>query len=130
MSKPLTIASWVLRVLIAAMFLMAGINKLIMNADAQAMFDELGVGTPGMLFTGVLEVVAAVVVVVPKTVIYGAALAAALMLGAIVSHVAVLSDDSMLPMAFVLLLASAGVGVLHRRELPMFKASEDAKLAS
>lgn len=114
----LTIVSWVCRIAVAGMFIMASIPKLTAQADPKAMFDALG-GTPMMYLTGVMELAAAVLILIPKTKVYGAVLAMGVMGGAIVSHLAVLEDDTMLPMAIVLFIAAGIVVFLHRAELPL-----------
>jgi len=117
----ITSVSWVCRVAIAGMFAVAAVPKLTMQAEPQAMFSAMG-GKPVMLLTGVMELVAAVLVLIPKTKVYGAVLAMGVMGGAIVSHLAVLEDDSMLPAAVGLFIAAAVLLVLHRSELPLFGA--------
>lgn len=110
--------SWIPSILVGGMLAMTGAMKLMMNPDAAKMFADLG-GTPALLFAGVVEVAAAILILIPKTRIYGAALAAAMMLGAIGAHIAVLEDDSMLPVAVLLLGASWLVAVIHRAEVPV-----------
>lgn len=118
----ITLISWICRLAVGVMFVMASIPKLTMQDAPQAMFAEIG-GKPMMLLTGVLELVAAVLILVPRTKVYGAALALGVMGGAIVSHIAVLEDDAMLPMAIGLFIAAGVVLVLHRHELPFFAGS-------
>lgn len=61
--------------------------------------------------TGLLEVLGAMLILVPKTRIYGAALVASTMLGAIGTHVAAGELSEVLP-ALILGAAAAGAGVL------------------
>lgn len=114
----ITIVSWVLRVAIAGMFVVASIPKLAMQAEPKALFEQIG-GTPMMMLTGVMELVAAALILVPKTKVYGAILALGVMGGAIVSHLVVLENDDMLPAAIGLFVAAGVLLIVHRRELPL-----------
>ena len=120
-----TIVSWVCRLGIAVMFALASIPKLTMQDQPQEMFTALG-GKPMMLLTGVMELAATVLVLIPKTRVYGAVLAIGVMGGAIVSHLAVLDNDDMLPAAIGLFIAAVVLLVLHRSELPFFGGSGEA----
>jgi len=119
--KPKLIASWVLQILVAALFLMAAFPKLTGDPMATAMIDQLGVGSwPGPVI-GLAELAAAVLLVIPKTVAYGGVLGLLILVGAIFSHLTVLGislgeDDggSMFTMALVGLVLSAIIVYLRR----------------
>ena len=118
-NKAATLASWIARVGVAAMFLFTGIFKLSGNPDAQATFAQIG-GDPVMYFTGLAEVIGAVLILLPKTKAVGGVFAMGVMGGAIVSHAAnLVPNHDMLPLALLLFTASAAVVWLHRRELPV-----------
>jgi len=113
------IISWIARIAVALMFAMTGIMKLTFNEAPQEIFAQLPGGNAAMVLAGLMELAAAVLIVIPKTKVYGGLLAAVVMFGAIGAHLAVLEDDSMLPMAIVMLIAASAVVVLHREELPL-----------
>jgi len=113
---PKTIISWILRLGIAAMFVMVAVPKLAAQAEPVELFSRLG-GAPMMYLTGVMELAAAVLLLVPKTKVYGAVLALGVMGGAIVSHLAVLGLGGMFPLAVVLFVAAGVLVALHRGEL-------------
>jgi len=122
--KPKRIASWILQVLLAALFLMAALPKLTGDPMAAAMIDKLGVGGWAGPVIGLVELAAAVLLVIPKTIPYGAVLGFLILLGAIFSHLTVLGislgeDDggSMFMMALVGLVLSAVIVYLHRATL-------------
>lgn len=115
---PKMIVSWLLRLGIAAMFVMAAVPKLTAQAEPAELFSQLG-GAPMMYLTGLMELTAAVLLLIPRTKVYGALLAMGVMGGAIASHLAVLTDDTMLPVAIALFLAAGVVAYLHSRELPL-----------
>jgi len=100
------------------MFVMAAVPKLTAQAEPTELFSQLG-GAPMMVLTGVMELAAAVLLLIPTTKIYGAVLALGVMGGAIVSHLAVLGLGGMFPLAVVLFLLAGVLAWLHRTELPM-----------
>jgi len=114
--EPKTVISWIARIGIAGMFVMAAVPKLTAQAEPTELFSQLG-GAAMMYLTGVMELVAAVLLLVPKTKVYGAVLALGVMGGAIVSHLAVLGLGGMFPLAVVLFILSGVVVWLHRAEL-------------
>lgn len=135
-STRLTVLSWILRVVAAGIFVMAALTKLTSQPDAVNIFETLGAEPGGRYAVGLFEILAAVLILVPKTKIYGALLAIGLMFGAIGSHATKLGwsveladgtqDPSMAVMAFVVLAAAVGVAVLHRSELPLIGTKPEA----
>ena len=76
--------SWIPAIVVAATLGMAGAMKLMMNPDAAKMFADLG-GPPWLILAGMVEAIA-ILLLVPKTRLHGAAVAADNMLGAIGAH--------------------------------------------
>jgi len=111
-SKALNLTGWVLLGLAAAAFLAAGGSKLAAAPAMVEMFAKLGAGQWFRYLTGALEVIGAVALLVPRATFYGAALLAIVMVGAIVTHLAVLGG-SPIP-AFVLLVIVGTVAYLRR----------------
>ena len=104
-------ASWVLQLLLAAVFLIAGTTKLAGAQMHVESFEKLGVGQWFRYFTGTVEVIAAILIIVPKTVVVGAALLAATMVGAIDTHVFVIGGS---PVPALVLLAFAALVAWYR----------------
>jgi hypothetical protein len=73
-SKTLDVTFWVLQFLLAAVFLLAGTTKLAGAQIHVETFEKLGVGQWFRYFTGIVEVIAAILIIVPRTVVVGAAL--------------------------------------------------------
>ena len=94
---------WVLQIITAGMFLMAGTLKLSGNPMMVQMFDTIGVGQWFRYLTGSIEVVGAVMLLVPAIASYGAAVLAATMVGAIITHLFIVGGSPLMP---ILLLAS------------------------
>lgn len=135
-SKPLFYTSWGLQVIIAAGFLVMGaIPKLTGDPMARELFEMMGAEPAGRYVVGIWELVAAILIVIPHTSIYGAILAALGMLGAIGAHLfggiglmpevtvnAETGEKAAQPMvifAVIFLIASGAVVFLRRHQLPM-----------
>src|SRR5690606_9350499 len=100
---------WVLQVGTAAMFLSAGWGKLTASPDMVAAFEAIGFGEWVRLLPGALEVIGAGWLVVPRVAGAGALLLAAVMVGAVLTHL-FLVGGSALP-ALVLLVALVPVAL-------------------
>src|SRR4051794_10880589 len=106
------IGLWVLQVLLAATFLGAGGSKLAGAPMMVEVFQKVGLGQWFRYLTGALEVIAAVLLIVPRTGGLGALLIVPIMIGAVAAHLAVLKDS---PAAPLIILAMAAVVVWGRR---------------
>src|SRR5262249_60535791 len=82
-SKALNVTLWVLQALAAAAFLMAGGTKLAGAEMHVAMFEKIGLGQWLRYFTGSVEVICAVLLLLPKTAGIGAALLGAYVTGGV-----------------------------------------------
>lgn len=120
--------SWILQVVAAAILGQTLFFKFTGAPEAVWIFTTLGVEPYGRIFTGVVELVAVVALLVPRTAALGAALALGLMVGAIGSHLFVLGIEvqgdggTLFVLALVTTAASAGVAWLRRAELPVVGA--------
>jgi len=113
-SKALNVTLWVLQALAAAAFLMAGGTKLAGAETHVAMFEKIGLGQWLRYFTGSVEVICAVLLLLPKTAGIGAALLAATMAGAVATHLFIIGGSA--APALVLLLITAAVAWYRRPE--------------
>ncbi|WFR94554.1 DoxX family protein [Rhizobium tumorigenes] len=89
----LTISIWILRVLVALMFLAAATMKLTSQPMMVAEFEQVGIGQWFRFLTGGLELIGAIAVLVPRTSILGALLLLLVDAGAFVAQIAVLHMD-------------------------------------
>jgi putative oxidoreductase len=99
---------WVLQGILALAFLYFGVNKLVgREIFWMELFAKIGIGQWFRYFTGALEVVCAVLLLIPRTAGIAAALLACTMGGAVLTHLFLLRDGyaSVFP-AFPLLLLS------------------------
>lgn len=117
-SSPLVL-SWMGQLVVAVVLLQTLFFKFTGAPESVHIFSRLGVEPWGRIGTGVLELVAAVLIMIPATAVLGAALAAALMLGAIFSHLTVLGivvmDDGGLLFGLACLALVASLVVLTVR---------------
>jgi uncharacterized membrane protein YphA (DoxX/SURF4 family) len=112
LSKGLKITCWVLQGFAAFAFLAVGGMKLAGVPALVELFGRLGAGQWFRYLTGALEVIGAVAMLFPRAAFYGAVLLAAVMVGAIVAHLAILGG-SPIP-ALVLLVIVGSVAWLRR----------------
>jgi len=89
-SKSVTITLWVLRILAALIMLQTLFFKFTAAEESVYIFSKLGIEPWGRIGTGILELVASILILRPRTTGVGAVLALGLMGGAILSHLTVL----------------------------------------
>ena len=99
--KPLTIILWVFQIGLALMFFMAGGNKLGGNPMMVGLFDAIGIGQWFRYLTGALEVLGGVLLLVPRAAGLGAALLVPVMVGAVLTHLVVLHNGPLMPLALL-----------------------------
>ena len=92
-SRNTTIGIWFLRILAAAIFLVAGLMKLVGQSMMVQEFDAVGFGQWFRYLTGLLEIIGAVAVLAPSYSAFGAALLLIVDIGAFVAQIAVLHMD-------------------------------------
>ena len=105
---------WTLQLGTAAMFLFAGTLKVIGVPMMVDEFARIGLGQWFRYFTGGLELVSAVLLLVPSLAVFGALALAATMIGAILAHLFVLGGSPAVP---VILLASSAWIAWTRRDV-------------
>ena len=89
----LNLTLWVLRVFLALMFLYSGASKFNPHGIFWIeLFAKIGIGQWFRYFTGGLEVICAVLLLIPGSSAIAAALLACTMAGAILTHLFVLRD--------------------------------------
>jgi len=119
------IVSWGLQLLVAGILLQTLFFKFTGAAESVYIFSTLGVEPWGRILSGIVELVAAILLLVPATTTVGAVLALAVMAGAIGSHLTVLGIEIMgdggllFELALAVFVASAVILVLRRSEIPL-----------
>src|SRR5258707_199687 len=115
-SRVLTGTLWALQIGSAAMFLFAGGLKLAGVPLMVQQFGVIGIGQWFRYLTGTIEVVSAVLLLIPSVAAYGAAALAVTMIGAIVTHLFIIGGS---PLISIVLLASTGTNAGARRTGPL-----------
>jgi UPF0716 family protein affecting phage T7 exclusion len=122
------ILSWVLQGATAVILAQTLFFKFSAAKESVYIFSTLGLEPWGRIGSAVVELIAAVLLLVPRTVVYGALISLGVISGAIVSHLTKLGialpavDDhgELFALAVIVFFASAGVLLLHRNEIPGF----------
>lgn len=116
--------SWILQLLVAGVFFQTLYFKFTAAPESVWIFSTLGLEPWGRIGAGIAELIAAVLILTPRTVWLGAMVALAIMGGAIASHltrlgVEVLEDGGLLfGLSLIVFLGSAGVLILRKNEIP------------
>lgn len=91
--KLLPVALWILRILAALILLQSLYFKFTGHEQSVQLFTELGMEPWGRIGTGIVELIASVLILYPRTTGYGALLGLGLMSGAIFFHLTKLGLD-------------------------------------
>jgi hypothetical protein len=125
LTKTQNIASWLMQLTAAVILLQTLFFKFTGAEESVYIFSTLGAEPWGRIGSGVVELVAALLLLVPATASMGAVLGMAVMAGAIVSHLTLLGvevkgDGGLLfGLAVAVLVACAIVAWLRRADLPL-----------
>jgi putative oxidoreductase len=103
-SKTLNLTIWGVQILTALAFLAAGGSKLSGAPAMVDMFEKIGFGQWFRYVTGSLEVIGALLLLLPRTAAIGGWLLAAVMIGAIGTHLLIIGG-SPIPAVVLLVLA-------------------------
>jgi uncharacterized membrane protein YphA (DoxX/SURF4 family) len=103
---------WILQILVALAFLASGGAKLAGAQQMVEVFEKVGVGQWFRYLTGVLEVGSAIALLIPRYTFYGAAVLVCVMVGAVITHLAIIGGNP--APAVVLLLLSAAIAWFRR----------------
>lgn len=121
--------AWLLQLVAAAILLQTLYFKFTGAPESVHIFTTLGLEPAGRIGSGVVELVASILLLVPATAALGGLLAAGVMVGAIGSHlftplgIEVMGDGGLLfGLAVTVLVAGLAVAFLRRRDLPVVGA--------
>ena len=118
-------ASWALQLIVAGILLQTLFFKFTGAAESVYIFSTLGAEPWGRIGSGVVELIAALLLLYPATITIGALLALGVITGAIVSHLTVLgievqSDGGLLFfLALAVFVSSAAILILRRSDIPV-----------
>lgn len=116
-----TILYWLLRGLAALIMLQTLFFKFTAAPESVYIFSKLGMEPYGRIAIGVLELIASILILIPRTTAYGAVLAIGLMGGALFFHltrlgIVVQNDGGQLFIYCLLVFFSALVLAIHSRQ--------------
>jgi uncharacterized membrane protein YphA (DoxX/SURF4 family) len=120
--KIANIVDWIVRIVAAVILLQTLYFKFTAHPESVALFTKLGVEPWGRIGTGVIELLAGILLVLPPTAFFGAMLGIGLMAGAILSHLSVLGIESsgdggqLFILAIIVLLCSGITAWTHREQ--------------
>jgi hypothetical protein len=117
-------ASWVLQIIVALVLFQTLFFKFTGSAESVYIFTTLGMEPWGRIGSGLVELVAVVLLLHPRTSPIGAGMALVVISGAIISHLTrlgiVVQDDGglLFALAIVVFIGSAAILYLRRTQLP------------
>jgi hypothetical protein len=126
-SRPQTIVSWLLQLVVAGILLQTLFFKFTGAEESVYIFRAVGAEPWGRIGSGIVELVASILLLVPSTIPIGAVLVLGTMSGAILSHLTVLGievkgDGGLLfGLALTAFVSSAVILVIRRAEIPVLR---------
>jgi putative oxidoreductase len=135
-SKTFLIVSWTLRLIAAVILLQTLFFKFTGAKESVYIFSMLGLEPWGRIGSGVVELIASILLLWPATVVYGAVISLGVISGALFSHLtrlgialpAVGDRGELFALAVVVFACSAIVLGMHRAEIPVLGTMFQAQL--
>ena len=127
-SKTLTTIAWICRIAAAVILLQTLFFKFSAAPESVYIFTKVGLEPWGRIGSGIAELIAAILILIPATTWLGAGLALGVMAGAIFRHltvlgVVVMNDGGLLfGLALAVAACSAVLLFLQRRRVPIVGA--------
>ena len=121
----ITVLSWVLRIMAAIILLQTLFFKFTAAPESVYIFTKVGAEPWGRIGSGVIELIAAILILTPRFTWLGSLLAMGVMAGAVLSHLTVLGievqgDKGLLfALALIVFVCSTINLLLHRSEIPV-----------
>ena len=130
LSRRMKVLSWVLQAVVAVILLQTLFFKFTGAPESVYIFSKLGAEPWGRIASGVFELVAAALLLFPRTVVFGALMSLGVISGAIFSHLTKLGvaltevgdRGELFALALVVFVGSVAVLFIRRRELPFVGA--------
>ncbi len=130
LSKGLNILSWVLRLVVAVILFQTLYFKFTGAQESVYIFAKLGIEPWGRIGSGVVELIAVILLLIPSAVTVGAVLSLGATGVAILSHltrlgIVVINSDGtsdgglLFALALIVFICSAILLFLHRHEIPV-----------
>ena len=126
-AKVLKAFDWILRIVVAVILLQTLFFKFSGAKESVYIFSTLGAEPWGRIGSGVIELFASVLLLVPRTAIFGVILSLGTICGALMAHLTMLGikltavgdNGELFGLAVTVFVLSAILLVIHRREIPV-----------
>jgi uncharacterized membrane protein YphA (DoxX/SURF4 family) len=118
-----TIVSWILRLVASGILLQTLFFKFTGAPESIYIFSTLGIEPFGRIGSGIGELIAAVLILIPRTTLLGALMSCGVMLGAIASHVLILGyvvqndGGTLFILALITFICSLCLVYMHKNQL-------------
>ena len=125
MTTPLLVVSWMCRISAALILLQTLFFKFTAAPESVYIFTKVGAEPWGRIGSGIIELIAAILLLTPRFVWAGAFLALGVMSGAILSHLTVLGievqgDKGLLFFLAIAVFVTSSIALLlHRSQIPV-----------
>lgn len=125
--KANTILSLILRLVAAFIMLQTLYFKFTAQPESVYIFTEVGIEPWGRIGTGVAELIASILLLIPTTIVIGSLMAAGIMLGALATHLFILGFEvqgdggQLVIYAAIVLVASVALLFIHSQQLMFYK---------
>jgi len=125
-SRTLNIIDWLLRIVVAVILLQTLFFKFTAAKESVYIFSALGAEPWGRIGSGIVELIASLLLLAPRTVVFGAILTLGTISGALFAHLTKLGltiaavDDhgELFGLAIAILVCTVVVLYLHRSQIP------------
>lgn len=125
------IASWVLRGIAAIILLQTLFFKFTGAKESVYIFSTIGAEPWGRIGSGVVELIASILLIYPRTIVYGGILSMGVISGALVAHLtklgialpAVEDHGELFGLAVAVFVCSLAIVIMYRGDLPFIGAS-------
>ena len=114
---------WILRLIAAGILLQTLFFKFTGAPESVYIFSTLGIEPFGRIGSGVAELIAAVLLLIPRTTLFGALLSCGVMLGAIASHILILGYEvqndggTLFILALITFICSAALVFIYKNQI-------------
>lgn len=116
--------TWGLRIIAAGILIQTLFFKFTGAEESIAIFTELGVEPFGRIFSGIIELIAAILILFPRTTVFGALIGMVVIMGAIFSHIFVLGIEvqndrgTLFILALIVFLCCGILIIRERNKIP------------
>lgn len=118
---------WLIRIIPAVIMLQTLAYKFTAAPESVSLFTELGAEPSGRIASGVIELIASILLFIPNKSFYGALIGFGIMIGAILSHLFIIGINfnndggGLLTLAIITFICCAFVLFEERKKFSIFK---------